>query len=168
MMMFRVAAGARHLVARPMCTVGRRPAAVWSPVSGPSRTLLNRRWCASKAPLEQTPLEQATAAAQKAPGKLRDLWNKYGVVAVSTYAVTYVSTLGLIYALLESPFLSPGDSLRLLDSIGAGWPSGIATARPTIERSPLGRIFDLSQINPKAGSFAVACRCLSTQSTGVP
>ncbi|SPQ94233.1 unnamed protein product (mitochondrion) [Plasmodiophora brassicae] len=117
MMMFRVAAGARHLVARPMCTVGRRPAA---------------------APLEQTPLEQATAAAQKAPGKLRDLWNKYGVVAVSTYAVTYVSTLGLIYALLESPFLSPGDSLRLLDSIGAG------------------RIFDLSQINPKAGSFAVA------------
>jgi len=74
----------------------------------------------------------------KKPGKLRQLVREYGALGVAVYIGVYLTTLGSLFAAVETNILPAGDALNMLRRIGAD------------------RLFDLDKINPSAGNFAVA------------
>lgn len=71
-------------------------------------------------------------------GRLRELWHKYGVFAIGTYGVIYVTTLGALYAGVSSHMFGAGDATQLLQYLG------------------LDRFLDMTQINGAVGNFTVA------------
>lgn len=67
-------------------------------------------------------------------GKFRKLWNKYGLVGVSTYAGLYVISWGAVFMAVRSGL----DVVGIFRAIGAD------------------KIANLSQLNPNAGALAVS------------
>lgn len=71
-------------------------------------------------------------------GRIRELWNKYGAVAIVTYVGVYGATLTTLYIAIDTGMIVAVDVVPMLKSVGAD------------------RLFDLSLVKPKAGNFAVA------------
>jgi len=70
-------------------------------------------------------------------GKFRQLWNKYGVVAIVTYFGIYLVTLSSVYLLVSTGALG-SDAIAIFHKLG------------------LDQYFDTAKISPKAGNFTVA------------
>lgn len=78
----------------------------------------------------------AKVKAQQAQGRLKQLWQQYGYVAIGTYLVIYVGTLGAIYELFEHGLLGDFDPMWIVKQLG-------------LESH-------FQKVDPKAGTFAIA------------
>jgi len=75
---------------------------------------------------------------KESPGKITTFIKKYGPIGVVTYFGMYGLTLSAMYILVSRGLIVSTDVISLLQKIG------------------LDRFFDVNEINPKAGHFAVA------------
>ena len=83
-----------------------------------------------------TSVPQSTATQQ--PSRIVTLWRQYGLVFLGTYLGIYVVTLGSVYELVSSNYLSAGNAAELLRYVY------------------LDRVVDVDKIDPRMGNFAVA------------
>ena len=90
----------------------------------------------SSAGLPQQPETLAADAAPVNESRLRRLIRQYGVVAVGSYLVIYVSTLGMLYVAIAERWLGGYDIQHIVDALG-------------LEQY-------MEHIDPRKGDFAVA------------
>lgn len=99
-------------------------------------------------------------------GKLKDLWQKYGMVAVGTYFTMYGVVLGSIYVAIEQGWVSTARPSTkrgkepLVDGEQPAEDFNLVTATNKFvtlaEEWGLAKHMDLQRVNSKTGSFVIA------------
>lgn len=103
-----------------------------TPSSGPMPTVVN----AEGKEVPATSAAAASAVPLKGIAKIKDLWNKYGIVFAGTYFGIYFGTLGMMYVAVSRGWLVAVDVPAMLKSIGLAEMA--------------------SKVDPKAGALGVA------------
>lgn len=82
--------------------------------------------------------EQLRENAKESVHGIKKLWKKYGMYGVGIYFGVYFGTIGLFYLALSSSLVSAKDAIFVFKTLGVD------------------RFMDLTELNPKAGNFALA------------
>ena len=99
--------------------------------------------------------EQAKEAAASGKKTLKEMWRRYGLVAVGTYFGIYVVTLGSLYVVFSNGFMTASD-------VPAGAEHAISTLQHLVERLPdwaerqVNRLYEKMAAEPRFRSFALA------------
>ena len=88
-------------------------------------------------------------------GRLVDLWQQYGVVAIGTYLSVYVGTLGALFAGIETGAMVPS-SLPIGDESLSTVENAAEIYRSLARRFHLDSMIDVDNLSPTWGNFLVA------------
>ncbi|OQR80892.1 hypothetical protein ACHHYP_17084 [Achlya hypogyna] len=93
-------------------------------------------------------------------GRLRALWNEYGLVAVGTYLSIYGVVLGSMYAAIETGVLSTKKERKEGDADDGESPLNILTATNRMmewtNKIGIGQYLDIPEVNSKTSAFLIA------------
>nr|CCA16393.1 conserved hypothetical protein [Albugo laibachii Nc14] len=90
--------------------------------------------------------------------RFKDLWRKYGLVAIGTYFTMYGIVLGTIYISIENGLISKNRNVRSNKDTTTDF-DVVSTTNKMIalaEDYGLAKYLDVERVNSKTGSFVIA------------